>query len=59
MDSHLLWLAVFSLGVSIVFAVLQRDALDEQLTLTAQLTGGFIGAALALGWILRLFPIGA
>ena len=59
MNSHVLWLAVFSLCVSIVFAVLQRDALDEQLKLTAQLTGGFLGAALALGWILRLLPIGA
>ncbi|MBL8140243.1 MAG: hypothetical protein JNM38_04000 [Acidobacteria bacterium] len=59
MNSHLLWLVVFSLCVSIVFAVLQRDAPREQVKLTAQLAGGFLAAALVMGWVLRLFPLGA
>jgi hypothetical protein len=58
MNSHLLWLAVFSLAVSVVFAVLQRDDPREQVKLTAQLSGGFLGAALVMGWLLRVFPIG-
>jgi hypothetical protein len=45
--------------VSIVFAVLQRDAPREQVKLTAQLAGGFLAAALVMGWVLRLFPLGA
>ena len=59
MNSHLLWLVVFSLAVSVVFAVLQRDDPREQVRLAAQLSGGFLGAALVMGWLLRVFPIGS
>ena len=38
MNSHLLWLVVFAMCVSVVFAALQRDTAKEQATLAAQLT---------------------
>ena len=59
MNSHLLWLVVFAMCVSVVFAALQRDTAKEQATLAAQLTGGFVAVALVMGWLLRLFPLGS
>ena len=57
MTSHLLWLIVFALLVSIVFAVLLRDTLREQLRVGALMFGGFVLAALLLGWLMYPLPL--
>jgi hypothetical protein len=58
MTDHFLLLTLFSLMVSVVFATLQRDEPREQLRLGLLLFAGFVGAALALGWLMLPFPIG-
>ena len=58
MHSHLLILVVFAVLTSLVFAVLQRDTLREQVRLWVLLFLGFVGAALVLGWIMYPFPGG-
>jgi hypothetical protein len=56
-NSHLFLLVLFSLLVSVVFAALTRDDLNEQVKLGAKMFGGMIGAALVLGWLMFPFPI--
>lgn len=58
MNDHLALLVLFSLLVSTVFAMLQRDDPRAQLRLGLMLFGGFIGAALVLGWLMLPFPLG-
>ena len=48
---------VFSLFVSIVFAVLTRDDPKEQIVVGARLLGGFIGAGILIGWLLYPLPL--
>lgn len=50
-------MVLFSMFVSMVFAVLMRDTPGEQLRLGAAIFGGFIGTAALLGWLLYPFPI--
>lgn len=57
MASHFLLLVVFALLVAIVFAVLQRDTLAEQARAALWMAAGFIGAAVALGWLMAPFPL--
>jgi hypothetical protein len=57
MESHFVLLALFAFFVSLVFALLARDDPREQLRLGGLLFAGFIGAALALGWLMYPFPI--
>ena len=57
MTTHFLPMVVFALLVSIVFAVLLRDEPREQLKTGGLMFGGFVAAALALGWVLLLFPL--
>jgi hypothetical protein len=57
MTSHLGLMVLFSLGVSIVFATLQRDEPREQLRLGARLLGGFLGAGILMGWVLYFLPL--
>ena len=57
MRSHFVLLVLFALLVSIVFAVLLHDEPREQLRAGGKLFAGFLGAGLALGWILFLFPL--
>jgi hypothetical protein len=56
-SSHLLLMALFSLFVSTVFAMLAQDDPREQLRLGARMFGGFMLAGLALGWLLFFFPL--
>jgi hypothetical protein len=58
MTDHFLLLVLFSFMVSTVFATLQRDQPREQLRLGLMLFGGFVGAALVLGWLMVPFPFG-
>jgi len=55
MTSHFLLLVLFSLLVSPVFAVLQRDDPRAQLRTGALMFGGFIAAGVVLAWL--LFPM--
>ena len=55
MQSHLVLLVLFAFFVSLVFAVLTKDDVREQLQLGALLFAGFLGAAIALGWL--MFPL--
>jgi hypothetical protein len=56
MRSHLLLLLVFAFFVSLVFAVLMRDSPRDQLRTGAYLFGGFVAAALVLGWLMYPMP---
>jgi hypothetical protein len=57
MTSHLLLLAGFAFFVSLVFAVLAKDALRDQLRFGALLFAGFLGAAIVIGWLMFPFPL--
>ena len=56
MPSHFFFLLVFSVLVSTVFAVLQKDTPLEQVRLALGMTAGFVAFAVAAGWLMRLFP---
>jgi heme A synthase len=57
MSSHLLLLAIFAVLVSAVFATLSRDDPREQLRTGALMFGGFIAAAIVLGWLMFPLPL--
>lgn len=57
MTSHFGLMIVFAFFVSVVFATITKDTPKEQVTLGAKMFGMFIGAAIVLGWLLRLFPL--
>ena len=57
MTSHLLYLILFAFFVSLVFAVLMRDDPRSQLALGARMFGGFVAAALVLGWLMYPLPL--
>ena len=56
MHSHLLLLVLFSFFVSLVFALISKDSVQEQLRLGAMMFGGFVAAAVVLGWLMYPFP---
>jgi len=55
--SHFLYMVVYALLVSLVFATLLKDELRERLRTVATLFAGFIAAALAIGWLMYPFPL--
>ena len=57
MASHVLLLALFAFFVSLVFAVLSKDDPREQIRFGGMLFGGFMIAALVLGWLMYPFPL--
>ena len=57
MTSHFLYLVVFSFLVSLVFAVLLRDEPREQLRAGVLMFGGFLAAAIVLGWLMYPLPL--
>ena len=57
MTSHFGLMVLFSFFVSLVFAVIAKDRTGEQARLGLQMLGGFVGAGLALGWVLLAFPL--
>jgi hypothetical protein len=57
MTSHLGLMIVFAFFVSLVFATIAKDTPAEQAKLGAKMFGTFIGAAIALGWAMRIFPL--
>lgn len=57
MTSHVALLLLFAALVSAVFAALSRDAPRDQLRSGAIMFGGFVGAAILLGWLMYPFPL--
>jgi heme A synthase len=56
-SSHFLLLVVFAAFVSTVFAALMRDDPREQIRFGARMFAGFVGAGVAIGWLLLPFPL--
>jgi hypothetical protein len=57
MPSHFWLMVLFAFFVSAVFAVLLRDDPREQLRTGGMMLGGFVAAALVLGWLMYPFPL--
>ena len=57
MRSHILLLAIFSFFVSLVFAVIAKDHPREQARFAGLMFGGFLLAAIVLGWLMYPFPL--
>jgi|YelNatPaOPRAMG01_1025707.scaffolds.fasta_scaffold27872_2 ABC-type uncharacterized transport system permease subunit len=53
--SHFTALVLFSFLVSVVFAVLSKQTLKEQLIYGIKVFVAFVGIALLLGWIMLPF----
>ena len=48
---------LFSGFVSLVFALLMKDDIAEQVRFGAAMFAGFVAAGLALGWLMFAFPL--
>ena len=57
MTDHFLLLTLFALFVSLVFAVLLRDEPHAQVKLGLRMFGGFLAAAVVLGWLMYPLPL--
>lgn len=57
MTSHLGLLVLFALFVSVIFATLMRDSVEQQLRFGARLLAGFVGAAFVLSWLMYPLPL--
>jgi hypothetical protein len=56
-QSHIVLLAVFAFFVSLVFAVIAKDAVRDQLRFGGMMFGGFLASAIVLGWLMYPFPL--
>jgi hypothetical protein len=50
-------MAIFAFFVSLVFAVITKDDMREQLRFGGMMFGGFLASALVLGWLMYPFPL--
>ena len=50
-------LVIFAFFVSLVFAVIAKDDLREQVRFGGMMFGGFLASALMLGWLMYPFPL--
>jgi hypothetical protein len=57
MQSHLLLLVLFAFFVSLVFAVIAKDEIRDQLRFGGVMFGGFLASAIILGWLMYPFPL--
>lgn len=57
MTSHFALMLLFAVFVSLIFATITKDTPAEQARLGAKMFAIFVGAAIALGWVMRLFPL--
>ena len=55
--SHFLFMVVYALLVSLVFATLLKDQRREQIRTGLTMFGGFLAAALVMGWLMYPFPL--
>ena len=56
-ESHFVLLVLFAFFVSLVFAVLTKDDVREQVRFGAMLFAGFLAAAVVLGWLMFPLPL--
>ena len=57
MKSHLVLMVLFAFFVSLVFAVIAKDDVRDQARLGSVMFGGFMLAAVVLGWLMYPFPL--
>ena len=57
MASHFLLLVIFAFFVSLVFAVLAKDEVREQIRFGGLMFAGFLASAIVLGWLMYPFPL--
>ena len=57
MQSHFALLVTFAFFVSLVFALLTKDAPGDQLRFGGLLFAGFLASALVLGWLMYPLPL--
>ncbi len=57
MTSHFGLLLLFAAFVSLIFATITKDSPTEQARLGLSLMGSLVGAAIVLGWLMRLLPL--
>jgi len=57
MKSHVLLMVLFAFFVSLVFAVIAKDDVPDQVRLGGVMFGGFMVAAVVLGWLMYPFPL--
>ena len=55
--SHFLFMVVYALLVSVVFATLLKDQRREQVRTGAMMFAGFLAAALVISWVIFPFPL--
>jgi hypothetical protein len=57
MQSHIVLLVVFAFFVSLVFAAIAKDDVRDQVRFGGVMFGGFLAAAIVLGWLMYPFPL--
>ncbi len=57
MTSHFWLMVLYAFFVSVVFSVLMKDDLREQLKSAAAMLAVFVAAAYVLGWLMFPFPL--
>ncbi len=57
MQSHFFSMLLFAGFVSLIFAVLMKDELADQVRLGGILFASFVATAVVLGWIMFPFPL--
>jgi hypothetical protein len=57
MTSHFGLMVLFAFFVSLVFAVIAKNDPADQVKTGAKMFGTFLAAAIALGWVMRIFPL--
>jgi hypothetical protein len=57
MTSHFGLMLLFAMFVATIFAAIARDTAREQILLGLRLWAAFIATGLALGWVMRVFPL--
>jgi hypothetical protein len=55
-QSHFVLMAIFAFFVSLVFAVIAKDEMREQLRFGGVMFSGFLASAIVLGWLMYGFP---
>ena len=57
MASHMVLLAIFAFFVSLVFALIAKDEVRDQIRFGALVFAGFLGSAVVIGWLMYPFPL--
>ena len=57
MTSHFGLMLLFAFFVSLIFSTIAKDTPVEQARLGVRMFAMFIVAAIAFGWVMRLFPL--